>query len=182
MGFLEEFRYLIVASQLLNDRDKRLSAKSQSLPLPLHVKQEELFEQEGPTSQVTLVGVLFTICIDLVFVTLLRRTILSEWSEWSALQLVSNITVLGFGLLVTHLAIRNEKLRSIRGEAKNIAPTFLRSLHEADMLINTSITTIQEVELVSRGYNMYIRGPKIHTTCEAANLAAAISQCHLHRV
>ena len=75
-------------------------------------------------------------------------------SDWTSGQLFLNITLLGLAALATYFALRHEQLRMVRADVKHNASRFLRGLNDISALFNSSISAIQETELVSRGYNM----------------------------
>lgn len=58
---------------------------------------------------------------------------------------------------------RRRWLRDLRGRAIELAGQFVEQSQRYDILVSNAITFIQEVELVSRGYRLYV--PLLRDLC-----------------
>ena len=91
--------------------------------------------------------------------------------RWLHKKLTSNLSRSGLSLfllfiitiLVTlYYYVRHRWLHSLRDQAISNAASLTTNAQEFDAAVSAGILLIQEVELVSRGYNMYGRRP-IHS-------------------
>ena len=64
------------------------------------------------------------------------------------------------GIVITAIIIftnaRRRWLRTLRGRAIELAAGFVESSQNYEILASNAVTFIQEVELVSRGYRLYV--------------------------
>ena len=152
MNFLEQFRYIIVASQLLSEHTKPFLYKRQAVPLPggewpLKSTQENGFK-------LSPVGLSITGAIAVGLAYVIKRLQGVKLSDYSVATL-SIITLLGILLTtVLYYYARRQWLHHLRLRSMETATTLTSNAQSFDAAATAAFTLIQEVELVSRGYNM----------------------------
>ena len=141
---LERFRYLIVASQLLSDDPK---------PRSNLVEQDEAI-----TSTFTVRGAFVSAFLSFFAawlassITRRRRT----WSEISWLEFcIYTSLVVGFTTFLAILA-RRRYIRFVQKACVSALSILVHEAHDVDGTVSSSLRLIQEVEVVARGYNMYV--------------------------
>ena len=156
--FLERFRYILVASQLLNEQPNHTSYERQNYPkLPedtLHFPSDEI----RPSS---LYGVIAT-CVaafafawSLNWVRELQKASVSPW------KLVIVILLVLAGITAFYQYFRRQHLHNLRDRAVEIAATYVNASRSFDAVASTAVALIQEVELVARGYRLSFPLPPI---------------------
>lgn len=145
--FLEHFRYLIVASQLLGEQG-RLRAAS----IPSFVAQGSGL-QEFKIATTTLTGAAMTGATAFTLVWLVH------WSRSraSGLSIARLLVVLvAFALVATasYAYMRRQWLHYLRQQAVEGASTLVANLQAFETSTSSALALIQEVELVSRGYRL----------------------------
>ena len=149
--FLEQFRYIIVASQLLTDQissvhHRRLRrAKSESEPD--RFSQTASYSVEGAA-----VAGITPILLTVAGQWLVRRAFTKGVSAWlvlaQAFLLVATVTV------ATYVYSRRKLVKQIRQSTLDSLTNLVTSSHALDKSVTNSLNFIQEVEIVSRGYDM----------------------------
>ena len=147
--FLEQFGYVIVASQLLDEhRASTLSAKD-GLP--------NLASGESATfsSTVGLTGAVVTAATSFFLVWIIHwsRPRAGSLSPWRGLVLVIVLPIMGIGF---YAFARRQWLKFLRQQAVQAANAFIGNAKGFDSVVSASVLFIQEVELVSRGYRMSV--------------------------
>ncbi|KAK6367381.1 uncharacterized protein PV06_06671 [Exophiala oligosperma] len=141
--FLERFRYTIVASQLLQDD-----------PKPRRHMQDD--EQTLQTTAFSTRGAIMTAGISFLiawFLQFLRRRYQNQESvAWSEICL-SLLLILG-GLFVTAYIARRQYLEFIRRSAGLSLAKVVAESYNLDTVTSAGLRFIQEVEVVSRGYEI----------------------------
>ncbi len=151
--FLEQFRYVIVASQLLNEHSNPNSYKRQKFPPPSRDRPSLWETDQGfvPSPY----GLLFTgvaaFALALSIRWLHKRAATGFFRTGS---LVTPLVVI-VALVIFYYCFRRQWLHYLRSQAVENASTLTTNAQEFDAAAFAGITLIQEVELVSRGYNMY---------------------------
>ena len=149
--FLEQFRYIIVASQLLSDHSNPSSYQRQSLPRPAastkHLEREQLFAASP-------LGLSLTAATAFLLAWSIRWLHCKWWSDYS----IPGVLLLGLAFAATstiiYAYIRRQYLHSLRLQAIESASVLTINMQEFDATASAGLTLIQEVELISRGYNM----------------------------
>ena len=152
--FLERFRYIIVASQLLNGHvnvshyDRNPDA-------------DNLFSDDEKTPGIAFFGTSnskvrnwagsggFVLATSLVLSWVFRGN--GTLSKGRAVVAVIVTAVVGIFLFTR---ARRKWLRSLRLKAVEFAAVFVENSQTFDILASNAVTMIQEVELVSRGYRL----------------------------
>ncbi|KAK2742457.1 hypothetical protein FQN57_005348 [Myotisia sp. PD_48] len=149
--FLEQFGYIIVASQLLNEP----SAPSYTTITGLlsHSPQTET----PSTSTATIFdlrGAIVTAVASFSVVCLLHWARSIHKIGWNVKRVVA-ISFLFVAVAVAfHAFAKRQWLRYLRRQAVDVAGTFVGNSHTLDSAASAAIVLIQEVELVSRGYRV----------------------------
>lgn len=152
LNFLEQFRYIIVASQLLSEHTKPFAYKRQVLPppggeWPLKSEQESGFKLSSvglAITGVTAVGLAY-------FIKRLQGVKLSDYSVTT----LGIITILCILLtIILYYYARRQWLHYLRLRSMENATSLTSNAQNFDAAASAAFTLIQEVELVSRGYNM----------------------------
>lgn len=145
--FLEHFRYLIVASQLLGEqssiRTTTFSNANGRGPAP-----EFKVTAVSPTGAVLTAATAFT----LVW--------LIHWSRrksgFSKARFVVVLIVFAFVATVSYGYVRRQWLQTLRQQAVENASALVTNLQAFEASTSSALTLVQEVELVSRGYRLYV--------------------------
>ena len=153
LNFLEQFRYIIVASQLLSEHTKPFAYKRQALPSPrgewpLKSEHDKGFKP-GPVglaiTGITAVGLAY-------FIKRLQGVKLSDYSTTT----LGIVTVLCIFLMINlYYYSRRQWLHYLRLRSMENATSLTTNAQNFEAAATAAFTLIQEVELVSRGYNMY---------------------------
>ena len=150
--FLEQFRYTIVASQLLNGHPNLNSYN----PLGAHQgpSTESLQNGEHHTLGFSLIGLCSTVLSAFAVVCLIhwvRSIIQTSSSRWVVCFAYS---LIGLTLFALYAFVRRQWLQYLRTQAVDSASIFITNAQSLDAATSAAITLIQEVELVSRGYRL----------------------------
>jgi hypothetical protein len=158
-NFLEQFRYIIVASQLLSEHpyhgqggNPGLDNQFTSVPTAPHL------------GGFTLTGAVVTafVAFGLVWTIHWIRRAGSRGSASGrtavAIAIFAALATLGYAY------IRRQWLQYLRQQTLVETSNFVAKAQGLDAAISAAITLIQEVELVSRGYRMYLP-PKSSRLC-----------------
>jgi len=150
--FLEHFRYLIVASQLLGEqssiRTTTFSNANGRGPAP-----EFKVTAVSPTGAVLTAATAFT----LVW--------LIHWSRrksgFSKARFVVVLIVFAFVATVSYGYVRRQWLQTLRQQAVENASALVTNLQAFEASTSSALALVQEVELVSRGYRLSMPMPPI---------------------
>ncbi|KAG0638656.1 Mysoin-binding motif of peroxisomes-domain-containing protein [Tuber brumale] len=160
--FLERFRYIIVASQLLNEHVNVSHYDRKSNPDPFSLDEVASTDIFGPQYAKSIYWAGSGGCVlvvSLLFAWVLRggngRSGISKGRAIAALLLSMMVAI----SLFAHA--RRRWLRSLRAKAIEFAALFVENSQTFDVLASNAVTLIQEVELVSRGYRLSTPLPPI---------------------
>lgn len=147
---MEQFGYVIVASQLLNDpTTPSYSATSGTFP---DANRQEIAHISGVAS-FDLRGAVVTAAASFVIVLVLHwaRSRQVPWDIPSGLTLVILLT----SVCVSFYSFaRRQWMRYLRRHAVAAARVLVNNSQSFDSVVSASVIYTQEVELVSRGYRM----------------------------
>jgi Mysoin-binding motif of peroxisomes len=147
LKFIEQFRYTIVASQLLSGQSNAGQHHNHSRPgdhsTPPH-------NGVVPTST----GLLITTAGALALAWTVSWVYYGGYSQLTRKRVVSVLVVLVAVTLLSHVYIRQQWLRYLRNQALTEVTTFVSNSQDFDSASAATLSLIQEVELVSRGYRM----------------------------
>nr|KMM70417.1 hypothetical protein CPAG_06729 [Coccidioides posadasii RMSCC 3488] len=151
--FLEQFGYIVVASQLLNEPTPPSYSSITGA-----VTQSAKSTEGHPTSQPVvfdLYGAVFSALASFSVVWLFHATRPRHGTGWN----IKRIFVFAFFFAAVAVAFyifaRRQWLKYIRHEALNVATVLVGNSQNFDSVVAASVLLIQEVELVSRGYRLF---------------------------
>ncbi|KAJ4288010.1 hypothetical protein N0V90_012026 [Kalmusia sp. IMI 367209] len=143
--FLEHFRYLIVASQLLNEPERLRAA---AVP---HIAAAGLPEFQVATISVTGAALTGATAFTLVWLIHWSRKRASGFN-WGRFALV--VTVFAAVATACYAYVRRQWLHYLRQQAVEGASAMVTNLQAFETSTSSALALIQEVELVSRGYRL----------------------------
>ncbi|KAF2009852.1 hypothetical protein BU24DRAFT_65584 [Aaosphaeria arxii CBS 175.79] len=146
--FLEHFRYLLVASQLLAEQGG-LRAPS----LPSFASDNRIAPQEFKVATTSVTGAGLTAATSFCLVWLVH------WSRnrstgFSVGRFLAVLAVFAAVATSCYAYIRRQWLQHLRQQAVEAASTLVTNLQAFEASTSSSLALIQEVELVSRGYRL----------------------------
>lgn len=154
--FLEQFRYIIVASQLLNEHSNPKTYRRQTFPAPLEDGSLQRDNERGFVP--SRLGLFLTGVIAFSLASSARwlqsRAVVPHDSSQICL-FASAIFVIS---LTSYYYLRRQWLQNLRVQAIEGASSLTSNAQDFDAAASAGIILIQEVELVSRGYNMCAPG------------------------
>jgi hypothetical protein len=145
--FLEQFRYTIVASQLLNGQSilgQQHLLNRQSDPLPA----------THTVNNPTTTGLILTASGALVLAWLVSWVYSGSYSHLSKKRVLVTAGLLVVAAVLSHAYVKQQWLRYLREQAVEEVSTFVSRSQDFDSASSAAAALIQEVELVSRGYRM----------------------------
>jgi hypothetical protein len=152
--FLEQFRYLIIASQLLVEQSRPARGKTNhSLRQVDHVFRTQ---QKSDSDALTIHGVIATAISSFLIAWAFH------WVRSSATQSARTLWMKIFAVLFLIIALvvgfrsymwryRSQRLRR---DVIDAVSSLISESHTLDGLTSTAVTLIQEIEVVARGYEM----------------------------
>lgn len=149
--FLERFRYLIVASQLLNvhsylGQAAYVSSRDAAVPSP-----------DAPKiGAFTLAGVGVTASFAFALAWLIHWAKGGSNSTAGKGRMFVLLTVIIVLAITSYAYMRRQWLQYLRQQNLSEISAFIIKAHDFDTVTAGALTLVQEVELVSRGYRMYI--------------------------
>ncbi|KAL3962046.1 hypothetical protein ACCO45_003569 [Purpureocillium lilacinum] len=164
--FLEQFRYTIVASQLLSGHSivsHRASIASKPSALTTESSQA-LLSTEGIAA--SILGALAVA----VVLSWLRGSTKSYVTRKRLAVLVALLAASGF---VGQVYMKRQWLRYRREQSLSEMVAFVANSHDFDSATEATLSLVQEVELVSRGYRMFVAAPRHPCRPSAASRTAA---------
>ena len=154
---MEHFRYLLVASQLLDE----CSGQTNSSHAVTHkaLDANKTIEHNFAIVNASFEGTIICTILALVLVWLVGR--LREYISHNGapgslimvLALCAVVALLGWGYIRTRLVCR------VRQRTIDVASAFVANLRALEISTSNALTYIQEIDLVSRGYRMYMKFP-----------------------
>jgi hypothetical protein len=145
--FLEQFRYTIVASQLLSGHSI--------------FGQQHLLSQQSETPQAphtvnnpTTTGLVLTASGAVIFAWLVSWVYSGGYAHLTKKRVLFTVGLLAVAAILSHAYIKQQWLRFLREEAVREVSTFVSRSQDFDSVSSAAAALIQEVELVSRGYMM----------------------------
>jgi hypothetical protein len=146
--FLEHFRYLIVASQLLNEQAGLRASAIPSFATDGRAKPEDF---KVATTSLTGAGLTAATAFILVWLIHWSRSRASGFSKGRFF-----IVVLVFAAVATYCYayVRRQWLQYLRQQAVEGASTLVTNLQAFETSTSSALALIKEVELVSRGYRL----------------------------
>jgi Mysoin-binding motif of peroxisomes len=144
--FLEQFRYTIVASQLLSGH----SVFAQS-GIPAHSQSPT---DKSETSQLPSHGAVASILVALGVAYFVSWLVSGGYTHMTKKRVATIVVFAAVFLLIAQIYSRRQWLRYRRGQALSEVTAFVSNSQDFDSATSAAMALIQEVELVSRGYRM----------------------------
>ncbi|KAL3463355.1 Mysoin-binding motif of peroxisomes-domain-containing protein [Aspergillus heterothallicus] len=176
--FLEQFGYVIVASQLLNEHSA-----------PSYTSAADILSNANTTD---LPSITTTVGLQGVFVTASTSFSIAWLLSWSRLRTGTGFSTRKVGVLLVILPVigvlfyafaRRQWLKYLRHQAVDAAVLLIGNAQGFDSAASTSVVFIQEVELVSRGYRISTPLPPVSRLEDQTQirrclrLRRAVSEC-----
>lgn len=146
--FIEHFRYLIVASQLLSQQGGLRTAA-----VPHFVSNDRPHQQDFTVATTSLTGAGLTASTAFVLVWLIHWS-RSRGSGFSKSRFLLVLIVFAAVATTCYAYVRRQWLQYLRQQAVEAASTLVTNLQAFETSTSSAIALIQEVELVSRGYRL----------------------------
>lgn len=176
--FLEHFRYIIVASQLLDEYiDQGTINLAGAGPGGLDGTGEDL-HPHAPSVSVSLYGASMTAFIAFLLVYVIHWSRSSQSGYVSITRLLLAVVALIAAAIWGYAYVRRQWLRFIRTNAVNAASHLTTHWQTLELSAGSALSFIQEVELVSKGYRLSTPLPPA-SRIEDAN--PANRRCARHR-
>jgi len=154
--FLEQFRYTIIASQLLSGHSV-LGPHRPSRHDHAHPDNDEV---PVPTSA----GIVVTAVGAIAVAFLISWAYEGGYSHLTKKRFFFAIGLIAVATVLAHAYIRQQWLRYVRESALKEMTTFVTRSQDFDSASSAAVALIQEVELVSRGYRMFVPRPGYRMT------------------
>lgn len=151
--FLERFRYIIVASQLLNAHSYfgQANYPSRQLTLPI---------PDAPQEVLTLTGTATTAAVAFALAWMIHWV--RGGKQGTGLGRVAVVLVaVGILAVISYSYIRRQWLQYLRQQTLSEVSHFVGVAQEFDTAASAALTLVQEVELVSRGYRLYVESTMV---------------------
>lgn len=151
--FLEQFRYTIIASQLLNDVPNPGIYKCLNLALDVD-KGSSSVDHDGQRVAFSLLGLSVTTLAAFALAWFIHwtRDVATPTSRAWSFFLAPVVAVMLCSIL--YMYFRRQRLHWIRAQAVESASIFVAGARNLDAAVSASVNLIQEVEIVCRGYRM----------------------------
>nr|POF19994.1 hypothetical protein CFP56_52243 [Quercus suber] len=146
--FLEHFRYIIVASQLLNEYLDQGSLQ------PLSAPTELLDDAALVTATTSLYGAFATAVVAFALVYIIHWTRGSRTGFVSKSRIALAIAVFTIVAIVSYAYLRRQWLKFLRRNAVTAVSNLTSSWPALEITASSALSFIQEVELVSKGYRL----------------------------
>ncbi|KAK6498999.1 hypothetical protein TWF481_011569 [Arthrobotrys musiformis] len=163
LQFVERFRYILVASQLLNEQASVANYDGRdisSLPTPSTAGPPS---DNNPFTIVTWFGTpgprfyaytAASIVILSILISYLSRGGSERKMAFGKSRAAITLMLSMVLALLVFAQLRRKKLRHLRTDAISAAEQFVENCQMFDVVVGNAITLIQEIELVSRGYRL----------------------------
>lgn len=145
--FLEQFRYTIIASQLLSGHSGLGHHQAHPNPTQSNPQNDDqrLLSTEG-----ILASVLVALAVAVILSWVIQNGITRK-------RLIFLLLLCVAGLLLGQIHMKRQWLRYRREQSLAEITTFITNSHNFDSAANAALSLVQEVELVSRGYRMLVQ-------------------------
>ncbi|KFA66304.1 hypothetical protein S40285_01911 [Stachybotrys chlorohalonatus IBT 40285] len=152
--FLERFRYIIVASQLLS---------AHSMPGQSHPNLDDDASTSMSQGEITLTaaGLVTSVvgALSVAGISSLAVGRAPSYLTWTRMLVL--LLLLGGSVIIGRIFVRRQWLQYRRQQSMSELKTFIAGSHDFDRASSAALSLIQEVELVSRGYRLSTPLPPI---------------------
>jgi hypothetical protein len=146
--FLEHFRYLVVASQLLGEQGRLRAA-----PIPNFTSDAGAPPPAFKVATISLTGAGLTAATAFILAWLIHWS-RSQHNGFSKGRFVVVIVVFVAVATICYTYIRRQWLQYLRQQAVEGVSALITNLQAFETSTSSALALIQEVELVSRGYRL----------------------------
>ncbi|WPH02387.1 Hypothetical protein R9X50_00525000 [Acrodontium crateriforme] len=150
--FIEHFRYIIVASQLVNEYLDHGSLQPSTLPIRgkdgAQDGKETAFGKINPQGAAAAAFLAFGLVYSIHWIRNIRADFLSKSRILFALAFV------GLGAVIGYAHLRRQWLKFLRRDAVNTVSSLTNGWQAFEVAASAILSFIQEVELVSKGYRI----------------------------
>lgn len=148
--FQEHFRYLIVASRLLSEHFAHVA------PRPAHssTPESDVPVNEAKSVASTVTGTLITASVAFLLAWVIQLAKSGKTAAFAKSPAPHIHCLVICGLVIFWTYGRRQWLKSLRKNAVASASTMVTNLDALEMSLSSALSLIQEVELVSRGYQL----------------------------
>lgn len=152
--FLERFRYIIVASQLLSSHSFRG-------PVGTGLSRDAPVQPPSPPqfTPFTLTGTGITASLAFALTWLVHWTRGGRHSMFGMGRMALSVAILSLFAVISYAYMRRQWLQSLRQQALTETSEFIANSQDFDNAMAGALALVQEVELVSRGYRMCVFVP-----------------------
>lgn len=146
--FIEQFRYTIVASQLLSGHS--ILAQKHLPHRQGDASSAAIQDSSSPTSA----GLLLTATLALTLAWVASWVYSEGLSHLAKKRILFTVGLVVVAVVLSHAYIRQQWLRYLREQAMTEITAFVSRSQDFDSASSAAVALVQEVELVSRGYRM----------------------------
>lgn len=150
--FLEHFRYIIVASQLLNEYLDHGTLQSSSIPA--HGLDGSALDAKRRGIATSTTGAIATAAVAFALVWLIHWARTSRPSGISKSRVALVLTTFIVVAMIAYAYVRRQWLKYLRHQAVDAASTLTTNWQAFEVSSSSALSFIQEVELVSKGYRL----------------------------
>ncbi|KAF2234469.1 hypothetical protein EV356DRAFT_567124 [Viridothelium virens] len=151
--FLEHFRYIIVASQLLTENPGP-SALRPNIPQLNSPREQSSNFEKSQAIPINTVGAAATALTAYALVWLLNWARPSQTAGPNRLRVFIVLSAFSLLIIGIYVSARRQWLRYLRQEAVESVSTLVAHIQGLDASTSSALLLIQEVELVARGYRI----------------------------
>lgn len=144
----------MIASQLLNDIRNPSAPNRRAISPPAIDDNLQLIGEHGVPFN--LFGLFLTAVISFALAWSMKLLRTTGWGSSSWWRIGLSVFVAPVALFVSYAYWRQQRLQNMRMQAVGSASSYAQSAHSFDAVALAAFTLIQEVEVVSRGYKMYV--------------------------
>lgn len=144
--FLEHFRYILIASQLLNEQVAPGNPRTNLAPFSS--------ESQYRSATASLIGAVLSATLSFALVWAINWTRADPRRGFSKSRLLLVVFCSSLAILLLYGYLRRQWLQHLRRQVVATASDFVSEAQNFEATTTSTLTLIQEVELVSRGYRM----------------------------
>ncbi|KAL5087298.1 Mysoin-binding motif of peroxisomes domain-containing protein [Trichoderma afarasin] len=153
--FLEQFRYTIIASQLLNGHSLLGGHRPPALRTPSSTTDS------NDQSLLSTEGIIVSVVGALALAVFLSWALSSAPWPVTKRRLILVLIIAAAAVLVGQVFVRRQWLRYRREQSLSEISTFISNSQNFDSATEATLSLVQEVELVSRGYRISVPLPPV---------------------
>ncbi|CAK4030798.1 hypothetical protein DOTSEDRAFT_75773 [Lecanosticta acicola] len=153
-NFIEHFRYTVVASQLLNEYLDHGAFNPNAHTTTTPGLDGPADASSASATSTSIYGAVATAAVALALVYVIQWARTRRGVSWSKSQIAFVLAVLAVAALVGYQYGRRQWLKSLRRNAVTTASDLTSNWQSFEVSSSSTLSFIQEVELVSKGYRL----------------------------